>query len=359
MKIQKIIALALLSCYPFSITLAETAVPVTQETIINLQNIIKGFSDTIKKLQDENTKLQNQIAELNSKLGIPTVIIPKTTVVTGIISNSGNIINSGALTVSGVTNITKASNVEKYNIIVDKINSTSAKIFEGNSLPAYSSIGLFEFIEPSNFFISIDDEANPTGITAFKKKILYSYDKDFNLTVVGIFDLDYKSQYYITKFGKNPFARTVRIRVKNPIYKGKLLEIDNSTPKTTSTSTATTSNTVNQTPVATPTSSVNLSSVTLESVKTAYSKNKILDALKLSTEYIKTDPNNIDVAKIRYRSFYILGKYDDSLAEIQKIETNLGNNVEKTILCDAKIISKLAKKTDLQQKYTTLCANAK
>jgi hypothetical protein len=56
-------------------------------------------------------------------------------------------------------------------------------------------------------------------------------------------------------------------------------------------------------------------------VKTAYNKNKILDALKLSTEYIKADPNNIEVTKIRYRSFYILGKYSESLAEVQKIES--------------------------------------
>lgn len=354
MKIQKIITLALLSCLPLSIALAETSTPITQDTITNLQNMINRFSNTITQLQEENSKLKDQIAELNKKLGIPETIIPKIIVATWSISNSW------ALTLSGTTNnaIAKPTSVDKYNKLIEKINSMSGQIFRDSQFSTGSSIGLFEFIEPSSFFISIDDWANPAWVTAFKRKMLYSYDKDYNLNVDWIFNLDYKSQYYITKYGKNPFAKAVRIKVKNPEYKWKLLDADNSSagtvniPKTTnSTSTAIKTNA--------PTSTINTANVTLDTVKLAYSKNKILDALKLSTEYIKTDSNNMEVAKIRYRSFYILGKYDEALSEIQKIENNLGNQVEKTILCDAKIISKLAKKIDLNKKYADLCASKK
>ncbi|HBA44641.1 TPA: hypothetical protein DEG21_03930 [Patescibacteria group bacterium] len=55
-------------------------------------------------------------------------------------------------------------------------------------------------------------------------------------------------------------------------------------------------------------------------VKNAYVNNKILDMLKLSNEYIKTDSNNIDVLRMRYRGFHMLGKYGDALIEIQKIQ---------------------------------------
>ncbi len=316
------------------------------DLVSSLQAIIKKHEETIKKLQDENQGLKAELDKLSPKKSTGTL----------------NIESSQSSEVTSTT-IKKVSSVEKYNILVNKINSISASIFTENSLPNYSAIWLFEFIEPSNFFISIDDFANPDWVTAFKRKILYSYDGNYNLKVEWIFELDYKTQYYITKSWKNPFAKAKRIRIKNPIYKWKLLDdsweqISSSNSTTIKTSTwSTTPNTSTKTTTTTSTPQAN---VTIDSIKSAYNKNNILEALKLSNTYILTDPNNLEVLKIRYRSFYMLGKYADALNEIIKIEGLItAEKMDKLIACDAKIISKLAKDSTANSKYTTLCNSKK
>jgi hypothetical protein len=95
--------------------------------------------------------------------------------------------------------------------------------------------------------------------------------------------------------------------------------------------------------------------VTFAQIKTAYDSNKLLDALKLSDQYILKNPNDIEVLRIRYRSYYMVGKYDDSLAEIKKMETLQGTVFERTIACDAAVIGKIAKKTDISTYYSTIC----
>lgn len=224
----------------------------------------------------------------------------------------------------------------------------SQDIFAWYGMWTGSSIWLFEFIEPSSFFISIDDWKNPKWVTAFKKKILYTYDKNYNLNVSWTFNLDYATQYYITKSGKNPFAKATRIRIKNPIYNGKLL--DTNTTSWTWATTSTTNSSTSSTATTVPTN------VTAEDVATAYSNNKILDAIKLSNEYIKKDPNNAAVLKIRYRSYAIVGKYTDALVEVQKYIQVKWSGVEKWVYCEAKNIAKLGKNTNATTKYTPLCA---
>ncbi len=195
-----------------------------------------------------------------------------------------------------------------YTKIVNKINAGLPTILADNNLSASGAVGLFEFIEPNGFFISIDDGKNPAGITAFKTKIAFTYDANLNLTKVGVFDLDYTVERYKTVFGTNPYTKSTRIRIQNPLYKGKLLEVVpvsapvGSVPATT----------VN-TPVTTD--------VTFAQIKALYDKNKLLDVIKLSEGYMTKNPNDTEVLKLRYRSYYIVGKYTESLDEVKKIET--------------------------------------
>lgn len=198
---------------------------------------------------------------------------------------------------------------EVYTKIVNKINASLPTILTENNLSASGAVGLFEFIEPNAFFISIDDGKNPAGVTAFKTKIAFTYDANLNLTKVGIFDLDYTVQRYKTIFGTNPYTKSTRIRVQNPLYKGKLFEV---VPTITSTSS----------PTTTPTTSIPATTdATFAQIKAAYDKNKLLDVIKLSEGYMIKNPNDIEVLKLRYRSYYIIGKYDESLVEVKKIET--------------------------------------
>lgn len=227
-----------------------------------------------------------------------------------------------------------------YTKIINQINTALPVIISEHNLSPDSVVGLFEFIEPNAFFISIDDGKNPAGVTAFKTKISYTYDNNFVLKKVGVFDLDYAVQRYRTVFGSNPYVQSIRTRVQNPLYKGKLLE---ETPSTTST-----------TSPAAPTASTN-TEATFAQIKALYDKNKLLDVVKLSEGYMTKNPNDVDMLKLRYRSYYIIGKYDESLTEIKKIETIQWTSFEKTIACDAAVIAKISKKTDVSAYYSGIC----
>jgi len=313
-----------------------------KSSFTNVQTLIQKYENNLKALQAENETLKKTISELEARINSFT--------------NSWVInvqVNTPKVIITQTWTTQKASSVEKYNQIVDKINNDSGNIFSKNNLSAESTIWLFEFIEPDAFFISIDDGLNPSGVTAFKTKILYKYDKNLNLTVAWIFSLDYKSWYYITKFGKNPYAKSIRIRVKNPNYKWKLLQ-DSQVTNSSSTTTTTQVQPAQPTVTATTTTQT----VTFEMVKNAYVNNKILDMLKLSEVYIKTDSNNIDVLRMRYRGFHMLGKYSDALSEIQKIQEIQWPNMNKVVACDGSIIAKLAKNNDLSKIYQDICKAA-
>lgn len=191
---------------------------------------------------------------------------------------------------------------------------------------------MFEFIEPKNFFISIDDGKNPSGVTAFKTKVLFEYDSNLNLKVIGVFNLDYATSRYITARGNNPFAGVARIRVKNPSYVGKLLDEPVIQPSTTATTALTGAGTTAATPVAggnassatdTPTSPA-----TLEEIRKAYEKNKLGDVVRMSSQYLQTNPGNIEVLTMRARSQYIFSKFDEALGDINAIYKIQGDSID-------------------------------
>lgn len=292
-----------------------------------LVKLIQKYETRIQALETENASLKQTIASLKGSGSTVGATNPTKPTAENTASSSG----------------TKTDLYNKSVAIVTSVNSQLGTILADNNLPAYSVFGLFEFIEPNAFFLSVDDGNNPAGITAFKTKILYTYDNNLNLTRIGLFDLDYASQKYRTVFGSNPYTTAVRTRVLNPLYKGKLLD----TANTTSTGTAATTSPAIGAGTTTE--------VTLAQIKTAYDKTKLLDALKLSDSYIIKNPNDLDVLRIRYRSYYIIGKYDNSLAEIKKIEALQGAAFERTIACDAAVIGKIAKKTDISTYYSAIC----
>lgn len=348
MKNLKIVAV-ILTLFTLTWVTYATEIDDIKASFTNIQTLIQKYEANLKSLQVENEALKKSILELEAKINSFTN--------SWSISNSNTWITTkvetpklaNTQTWTSTQSTVKASSVEKYNQIIDKINNLSQDIFSKNNLSSNSTIWLFEFIEPNSFFISIDDGLNPAGVTAFKTKILYSYDKDYNLSVIWIFSLDYKSQYYITKFWKNPYAKATRIRVKNPNYTWKLLPEYQTNPSVISTNSQSTQTTTN-------TTQTNITqNVTFNMVKDAYVNNKILDMLKLSNEYIKVDPNNIDVLRMRYRGFHMLGKYSDALSEIQKIEEIQWSNMNKVVACDGSIIAKLAKNNILSKSYQDIC----
>lgn len=240
------------------------------------------------------------------------------------------------------------SNNPLFVAFINMINAQSGVIFaEQNMTETGVSIGLFEFIEPDACFISIDDGKNPDGIKPFKRKVLYRFDANLTKQAIGVFDLDYATQKYITLVGTNPYVNAVRIRIKNPNYKGKLFEDAIVTPVSTKATSTGTTIVVAKTLTG---------EVTIRQIQNAYMVNHFAEALQLASVYIAKNPNAIDALKIKYRSLYILSRYDESLKEIANIETIQGSAFDKTIACDGKIIAKIAKKSDLVTRYTPLCA---
>lgn len=339
MKIQKIIAiLALVSFFLVEIVSADELADMKNTYNSYYLNVSSNLSK-ITSLQNENENFKKLMDDLSKKMDSYS---------NSQTSSIGS--NTWITTISNTWVVDKVTNIDKYNQIIYKINSMSWAIFSDNNIGSDATIWLFEFIDPDAFFISIDDWKNPTWVTWFKTKILYNYDSSLNFKVVWVFSLDYSSWYYTTKSWKNPYSKWVRIRVKNPAYKWKLLDI---IPATSSQapiqSSSIQSSGNNNSTIATWTD------VTLDMVKSAYSKNKIADAIKFSDLYILKDPNNIDVLRIRYRSYYMLWKYVQALAEIQKIESLQWTSMIKTVACDWSTIARLVKNTDLNKKYWDIC----
>lgn len=290
--------------------------------------LVQKYEARIQMLEAEKEALKKELATLKS--ASPAVTAPVNTPTV-----------TSAPTPTPAVSISAGAKSEVYTKVVNKINETLATILADNNLSASGTVGLFEFIEPNAFFISIDDGKNPAGVTAFKTKIAFIYDNNMNFTKVGVFDLDYTVQRYKTIYGTNPYTKSIRTRITNPLYKGKLLEESPSTPP------ATTTNTTTTTPINTD--------ATFAQIKALYDKNKLLDVIKLSEGYMVKNPNDAEMLKLRYRSYYIIGKYEESLGEVKKIEAIQWASFEKTIACDAAVIAKISKKTDVGTYYSGIC----
>lgn len=199
-----------------------------------LSRLIVIYEKRVTRLQDEINRLKIENEDLRAKAGIKTTAPSVQPVSSPTITASPS---TAPLETSSTVAPPKTEQEKRYDAIVSNIVSSLPEILTKNSLTATGTIGLFEFIEPKNFFISLDDGKNPAGVTAFKTKILYEFDSNLNLKLIGVFDLDYASQRYVTVKGKNPFGGVARIRIKNPGYTGKLLDEIAPAPSATQTST--------------------------------------------------------------------------------------------------------------------------
>ena len=325
------IALIIAVAGSLSMTYADDLSDAQSALNQSIATLIAKYEARIKSLEQDNASLRAQLALKSTSTTATIAPVTPTVTAPAIIASSGAV------------DLSKLSTSAIRTQVMNRINTLLPSILSENNLDASGAIGLFEFMDPNAVFVSIDDGKNPGTVTAFKTKILYTYDNALNLTKIGFFDLDYASERYVTKYGSNPYVKATRTRIQNPLYKGRLFD----TVVTASGSTNASG--------TTSTSSTTTSDVTFAQIKAAYDKNKLLDALKLSDSYITKNPNDLNTLKIRYRSYYIIGKYDDSLAEVKKIEAVSGAAFDRTIACDAAVIAKIAKKTDVSTYYGTIC----
>lgn len=293
-----------------------------------LTKLIQIYERRVTILQDDVNRLRIENEALKAKLG-------------GVTNTSTGGVSSGVVppvaptTSAPVVTVPKTDAEKKYDIIMSNIVTSLPDILKKNNITASGSIGLFEFIEPKNFFISIDDGLNPPGVTAFKSKVLFEYDANLNLKVIGNFTLDYPTSRYVTLSGSNPFGGVTRVRVKNPRYLGKLLEeITPPAPTAVVSSPNNPVSTGTGSTTSTPVSPVTPVSSTLDTIRKAYEKNKLGDVVQMSTTYLQTNPNNIEVLTMRARSQYIFSKFDEALNDIETIYKVQGAAIDCGIVND-------------------------
>lgn len=327
-----------------------------------IQRLIAKYEARIAELEVENAELKKKLSGLAPGTVVTVETSTGTSTAPQVSQTPKPATNSSSATANTGSSIVATGNAE-FDALVKSVNASFSSILKENGLPETAQLGLFEFvIGKKAFFISIDDGKNPSGVTAFKTKILFSYDDSLKMTVTGKFNLNYDVQRYVTTFGGNPYAGATRIRVKNPSYTGKLLEEvtgTSATSSTTSPATSGASTTSSATSSTTSTSQTVSIEVTTKDVRAAYDKNKLAEAIKLANTYLAKNPRDIEILTVRYRSLYITGKYVDSLKDIATIESIQGAKFDCTIAKDASFIAKSAKDTAAATRYANYVANCK
>ena len=95
------------------------------------------------------------------------------------------------------------------------------------------------------------------------------------------------------------------------------------------------------------------SSAEIADILKAYSEKKYLSTISLSNVYLEKNPPTIEILNVRYRTYFIIGKFTESLAELAKME-KLGG-LDRQTACNAQVIATYSKNQSLIDKYTTAC----
>lgn len=95
------------------------------------------------------------------------------------------------------------------------------------------------------------------------------------------------------------------------------------------------------------------SSASFADITKAYNEKRYLSTISLSNSYLEKNPATQEVLNIRYRTYFIIGKYTESLAELQKVE-KIGT-LDKQTACNAQVIATYSKNQALVDKYAAIC----
>lgn len=354
---RTLLAFVFLVCMlPFG-AYAETSTGMVDstKTISDLTLLIDQYNARIHQLEAENQVLKNEMVKAGIKIPLDAfsgaIAVPLPTKVTPI--STGNI---SPATVSPVAS-TVSSEVVMKNVslqygsgvagFINRIHTEWSAIRDAYNLPKTASIGGYEFImsgNADNVFVDIMYPTSTGGI--YDAKILYQFEKQtFKRKLVGFFEYNRTTQKYVTKTGSNPFTGVSRTFILDPYFSGTITP-----PSTASTNIATN--------VATATGSTvvlqSSSNVTVSDIEKAYQEKRYLSVISLSNSYLASNPATVDILRIRYRTYFIIGKYTESLSEISKIQT-LGK-LDKAMACDAQVIATYSKNTSLVSQYASVCS---
>ena len=137
----------------------------------------------------------------------------------------------------------------------------------------------------------------------------------------------------MTKTGKNIFPGVKRTWIADP------RSVTSSVPTT-----------VSGTSVVSPTGTTTVKYIDIE---TAYTAKRYLTTISLSNSWLTANAPTLEVLRIRYRTYFIIAKYTEALAEIEKIR-NIGQ-LSTAVACEGYVIATYAKNTTLADSYKAIC----
>ncbi len=341
----KILLALLILLSPLALA-AETTVSTDADGMVTqMKAILDQYAVRIKTLEVENNILREEMRKAGIKIPLsvyaPAILqTPSTSTKTGattpppVSTSTGTVVTSSVV----VDNIATQYGT-RYAGFVGKIHTDWAGIQWAYKLPATSYIGGYEFVKQgadNHTFVDIIYDAK-TATGTYDAKILYEYNTGtYQRKLVGYFEFDRSTGYYTTKSGKNIFPGVTRTFVKDPYAASVIIPV-----------TATT--TVSATTTVTPSGSI----PAYADIEKAYADKRYLSVISLSNTYITANAPTYELLRIRYRTYFIIGKYTEALAEVAKIEA-IGA-MSSIVACDAQVIATYSKNTTLIAKYTAAC----
>lgn len=336
---KKFFLLSFIALIPLSVGAENITASEADSMVTQMKSILDQYALRIKALENENAILREEMRKAGIKIPLSAysgAIIQ--TVGTGstqaptqpTISTSTGIANTGAL-----LSTIRSQYGDRYARFVEKIHTDWTGIVWAYKLPATAYIGGYEFVKQgadNHVFVDIVYDIQ-TATGAYDAKILYEYNTGtYQRKLVWYFEYDRTTGYYKTKSGNNPFAWVTRTFIRDPYVSTAIVP-----------TTAVSSSTGSTTPVQIP---------TYAEIEKAYTDKRYLSVISLSNTYLTVNPATYDLLRIRYRTYFIIGKYTESLAEIAKIEA-MGQLA--SVACDAQVIATYSKNQSLITKYTAAC----
>lgn len=323
----------------------------TDSMVGQLKAIIDQYGNRIKALETENTILRNEIMKAGIKIplsaysGMVTIATPSVLSWATTVSSSGVIVNSWVAIPDGMLSQIEKQYSFQYAGFIRKIHNDWMAIKSAYKMPSNAFIWGYEFVKQgkdNHVFVDIVYTwSTASGI--YDAKILYEYHTGtFQRKLVGFFEFNKATGYYLTRTGNNPFAWVQRIFVSDPSLVGTMMAPVTASGGASLTQVISSSSTSSVLPIP-----------TIADIEKAYGDKRYLTVISLSNTYLQSNPTTADLLRIRYRTFFIIGKYNESLSEIGKIES-LGK-LDKAVACDAQVIATYSKSQDLIDRYTKIC----
>lgn len=95
------------------------------------------------------------------------------------------------------------------------------------------------------------------------------------------------------------------------------------------------------------------STVSYSEIESAYAAKRFLSVISLSNTWLANNVPNLEVLRIRYRTYFIIAKYSEALKEIEKIRS-IGQ-LSSAVACEGYVIATYAKDTTLADSYKVTC----